>query len=726
MRSGSAAVTAGILATMMAAMATAGVAESTRPVGDPVASPAVFERFIPVAYCPKTTEAPKIDGVLDDPCWKDAGVIGEFASDKKDVFPTQQTQVRVIRDDKWIYFGIRCAEVDMAHQKVFRTGRGMPWDEDSIELFVDVKRGDSEYEQFCANVLGANNLPLPKDDPKAMVVAGKALDNAWILEARLLIAGVAPAEPVDGDVWGLNVNRNRNREKGTENSNWSRLKGSSHFSDLFGLLVFCGKVPDVRVASVQMGDRFEGGNVALVRLTGARAGQARVSLGAGEDRQERSVELTAGRAAQVGVPYTLRGGRNALEMVVRQDEPLLKATFHAAAVDRPVWARYVEGVGALALQTPFDAITQGEEVTLAVKAAWDGADRPAPQVEWNLLLSEKTRVPLRQAKVDGDLPDGPAVLEARVSDVGGRELVTLRRDVQLAGQRLGKWTQLAEAYTARTDKLLADAKADPVRLYVQKTAAKVTPLKAALQTRDLAAAGGAVEEIGYHLDCLEKGKVPVWGHHELVYTSRIDQTEQPFFVTVPRDYEAAGKDRRPVVIWLHPFWGDGAWPRERVVEYMGNMERACLGKGFLLVHPYGRGSQGYYGDGEADVWDVWRIVNERWRVDPERVYLAGFSMGGGGTSRLCACYPELFAAGAAYSGWPRAEQVDNLRYSPDALRAGRTGAVSAACAADRREGQGACPGAPPRRSTRPTPTRGTRSSTSTGRRCWSGSGSTSV
>ena len=150
----------------------------------------------------------------------------------------------------------------------------------------------------------------------------------------------------------------------------------------------------------------------------------------------------------------------------------------------------------------------------------------------------------------------------------------------------------------------------------------------------------------------------------LVYTSQIDHTEQPFFVTVPRDYKADGKDRRPVVIWLHPFWGDGPWPTERVVEYMGNMERACLARGFLLVHPYGRGSQGYYGDGEADVQDVWRIVNERWRVDPERVYLAGFSMGGSGTSRWCAWYPERFAAGAAYSGFPRSELVDNLRYIP--------------------------------------------------------------
>ena len=309
MRFGSVVVKVGVWVGMIVSVAAgagtvsqmASEADSTQPVGS-------VEHFIPVAYCPRTTKAPTLDGLLDDKCWKDAGLIGDFASDKKDEFPTQQTQVRLIRDDKWIYFGIRCSEADMAHQKVFRTGRTMPWDDDSVELFVDAERGDSNYKQFCANVLGANNLPLPEDDEKAVVVVGKALADAWVVEARLLIEGVAGKAPLDGQVWGLNVNRNRNREKGTEYSNWSRLKGSSHFSDLFGLLVFCEKVPAVRVTSVQLGDRFTGGNIALVRLVADRPGQVRVSLGSGENRQERAIALAAGVEGQVGVPYTLQPG----------------------------------------------------------------------------------------------------------------------------------------------------------------------------------------------------------------------------------------------------------------------------------------------------------------------------------------------------------------------------------------------------------------------------------
>ncbi len=174
----------------------------------------------------------------------------------------------------------------------------------------------------------------------------------------------------------------------------------------------------------------------------------------------------------------------------------------------------------------------------------------------------------------------------------------------------------------------------------------------------------SVEEIGHHLDCLERGQPPVWGHHECLYTSAIDRTQQPYAVAVPRDYDPKGTDRRPVLIWLHCYWGDGAWARNNLQVYMDPMELACQKAGFLLVHPYGRGSQGYRFDGETDFWDVWKAVNERWRIDPDRVYLAGFSMGGGGTSWFCAMYPQMFAAGAAYSGGLSTSLAGNLRHIP--------------------------------------------------------------
>jgi pimeloyl-ACP methyl ester carboxylesterase len=125
-----------------------------------------------------------------------------------------------------------------------------------------------------------------------------------------------------------------------------------------------------------------------------------------------------------------------------------------------------------------------------------------------------------------------------------------------------------------------------------------------------------------------------------------------------------------VLIWLHCYWGDGAWTRGNLQVYMEPMELAAMKAGFLLVHPFGRGSQGYRFDGETDWRDVWKAVNDRWRIDPERVYLAGFSMGGSGTGNFCAFWPEMFAAGACYSGGMPAALAENVRHIPLRLELG--------------------------------------------------------
>ena len=183
-------------------------------------------------------------------------------------------------------------------------------------------------------------------------------------------------------------------------------------------------------------------------------------------------------------------------------------------------------------------------------------------------------------------------------------------------------------------------------------------------------AGDAAEEIEHHIDRLEQGRLPVWGHHECLYTSGIDGTRQPYAVAVPKTYKPKGKDRLPALIWLHGFSGDAPWPRERLMQYISPIELACMKKGFIFVYPFGRGSQGYRHDGEADIWDVWKAVSARWRIDPDRVYLAGFSMGGSGTARLSAAHPHVFAASAVYSGWLGKELFANLRHLPMRFEAG--------------------------------------------------------
>jgi predicted esterase len=65
----------------------------------------------------------------------------------------------------------------------------------------------------------------------------------------------------------------------------------------------------------------------------------------------------------------------------------------------------------------------------------------------------------------------------------------------------------------------------------------------------------------------------------------------------------------------------------------------------LVVSPLGRGEvMGYHGLGEDDVLRVLADVRRAYNVDPDRIYLTGLSMGGGGTWHIGLRHPDLFAA----------------------------------------------------------------------------------
>jgi dipeptidyl aminopeptidase/acylaminoacyl peptidase len=62
---------------------------------------------------------------------------------------------------------------------------------------------------------------------------------------------------------------------------------------------------------------------------------------------------------------------------------------------------------------------------------------------------------------------------------------------------------------------------------------------------------------------------------------------------------------------------------------------------------------------EKDVMHVVEIVRKEFNVDPNRIYLWGHSMGGGGNYRLAAKYPDIWA-GVAVAGPGPAATVDQL------------------------------------------------------------------
>ena len=140
---------------------------------------------------------------------------------------------------------------------------------------------------------------------------------------------------------------------------------------------------------------------------------------------------------------------------------------------------------------------------------------------------------------------------------------------------------------------------------------------------------------------------------QLSYRSEIDGTEQPFRVYVPASYSEARPI--PVVIALHGTGGNHNSFFDDA-SYVAAKAGAVAEKlGVLIVSPMGRGVTEYRGVGENDCFCVLEEVRKRWRIDEDRIYLTGLSMGGTGAAYLALRHPDLFAAAApissAYS-WP--------------------------------------------------------------------------
>jgi pimeloyl-ACP methyl ester carboxylesterase len=145
------------------------------------------------------------------------------------------------------------------------------------------------------------------------------------------------------------------------------------------------------------------------------------------------------------------------------------------------------------------------------------------------------------------------------------------------------------------------------------------------------------------------------GPHVLTFHSDVDDSDQPYAIYVPRNYDSSRK--YPLVMSLH-----GAGSNHRL-----NLRRV-FGKGnlpgesdahasrsfppwkdadFIVVSPLARGTMGYQGIAEKDVYDVLADVKNRFSIDEDRVYLTGLSMGGGGALWLALTRPDIWAAVAA-------------------------------------------------------------------------------
>ena len=133
-----------------------------------------------------------------------------------------------------------------------------------------------------------------------------------------------------------------------------------------------------------------------------------------------------------------------------------------------------------------------------------------------------------------------------------------------------------------------------------------------------------------------------------------ENPEYPFLAWTPNDYDAEPERRYPLVVYLHGAGERGA--DLSVLKHDGPRAQEWLtdDQPFIMVSPQCPANDWW--EPAAVIGLVDKICAEM-RVDADRIYLTGVSMGGFGTCDAAASYPERFAALAPICGFGSAEDT---------------------------------------------------------------------
>jgi len=150
------------------------------------------------------------------------------------------------------------------------------------------------------------------------------------------------------------------------------------------------------------------------------------------------------------------------------------------------------------------------------------------------------------------------------------------------------------------------------------------------------------------------------------YVGRHAASGRMYWVYTPASYQAG--TAVPLIMVLHgcvqPFFSH-PW----AIAYDTHMNQLAEAHQFLVVYPHAFAppdvspvscwnfflpDNHYRGEGEpaslAGIIQDMLGNTARWTIDPQRIYVAGVSSGGGATANLGAAYPDVFAAIAVHSG----------------------------------------------------------------------------
>jgi predicted esterase len=158
----------------------------------------------------------------------------------------------------------------------------------------------------------------------------------------------------------------------------------------------------------------------------------------------------------------------------------------------------------------------------------------------------------------------------------------------------------------------------------------------------------------------------------------------PYRLYVPTTYKASSAT--PLIVALH---GLGGTEDSFFDGYEKKLPELAEEHGYIIAAPLGYRVDGGYGWGlanppadvttrrlqersEQDVMQVLQLVKQQYNIDENRIYLLGHSLGGIGTWKIAAKFPDIWAAIAPISGLGQPATLERIRQVPEIVVHGDT------------------------------------------------------
>src|SRR5438034_850796 len=188
----------------------------------------------------RVTNEIKIDGLLDEPAWSLAQPATDFFQQQpaEGAPASERTEVRVLFDDKNIYFGIRAFDSDAAHINARELVRDAEFsNDDTVAIALDTYHDRRNAFRFAVNPLGTQQDALITDEGRdinitwngSWISSGRIDGQGYTVEIEIPLTTLRFKEGIES--WGFNISRII-RRKNEENlwTSWQRSFGLERVS----------------------------------------------------------------------------------------------------------------------------------------------------------------------------------------------------------------------------------------------------------------------------------------------------------------------------------------------------------------------------------------------------------------------------------------------------------------------------------------------------------------